>query len=171
MRNQYNKMREQFNRRTLCSGIMAAFVMAVPAHVFAQGFVLEEVVVTARKRTENLQEVPDSITAFGRAQIESAGIAGFEDFANLTPNLSLNEGYRPGVAKITVRGMITPQVGDPPIAYVVDGVTASSIDFINQDLFAIERIEVLRGPQGALYGKGAVGGAINIVTRRPSNEL
>ena len=171
MRNQYKKMRDQFNKHTLCSGIMAAFVMAVPAHVFAQGFVLEEVVVTARKRTENLQEVPDSITAFGRAQIESAGITGFEDFANLTPNLSLNEGYRPGVAKITVRGMITPQVGDPPIAYVVDGVTASSIDFINQDLFAIERIEVLRGPQGALYGKGAVGGAINIVTRRPSNEL
>ena len=171
MRNQFNKTRKQSNKHILCTGIIAAFAMAIPVHVFAQGFVLEEVVVTARKRTENLQEVPDSITAFGRDQIESAGIEDFDDFANLTPNLSLNEGYRPGVAKITIRGMITPQVGDPPIAYVVDGVTASSIDFINQDLFAIERIEVLRGPQGALYGKGAVGGAINIVTRRPTNEL
>ena len=74
MINRFNKMREKFNQRTLCLGIMAAFVMAVPLHVFAQGFVLEEVVVTARKRTENLQEVPDSITAFGRSQIESAGI-------------------------------------------------------------------------------------------------
>ena len=171
MRDQFNKTRKQSNKHILCTGIIAAFAMAIPVHVFAQGFVLEEVVVTARKRAENLQEVPDSITAFGRDQIESAGIEGFDDFANLTPNRSLNEGYRPGVAKITIRGMITPQVGDPPIAYVVDGVTASSIDFINQDLFAIERIEVLRGPQGALYGKGAVGGAINIVTRRPTNEL
>jgi len=90
MRNKINRMREKINKHTLYSAIMAAFVMAIPAHVFAQGFVIEEVVVTARKRTENLQDVPDSITAFGRAQIESAGIEGFEDFANLTPNLSLN---------------------------------------------------------------------------------
>ena len=143
---------------------------AVSAQVEAQSLI-EELVVTSRKRAETLQEVPDSITAFGRDQIESAGIKGFDDFANLTPNLSLNEGYRPGAAKITIRGMITPQVGDAPIAYVIDGVTAPSIDFINQDLFAIERIEVLRGPQGALYGKGAVGGAINITTRQPGNEI
>ena len=143
---------------------------AVAGQVQAQSLI-EELVVTSRKRAETLQEIPDSITAFGRDQIESAGIKGFGDFANLTPNLSMNEGYRPGVAKITIRGMITPAVGDPPIAYVIDGITAPSIDFINQDLFAIERIEVLRGPQGALYGKGAVGGAINIVTRQPGNEV
>jgi len=136
----------------------------------AQGGILEEVIVTARKRAENLQEVPDAITVFGQDQIESAGIMNVRDFADLTPNLSWNEGFQAGTPRISIRGLITPQVGDAPVAYVVDGITAAAMDFISQEIFAIERIEVLKGPQGALYGKGAVGGAINITTRSPTDE-
>ncbi len=130
-----------------------------------------QIIITARKRAERLLDVPDAVTAFSKDQIESAGIKDYKGFANLTPNLSFDENYRPGVARISIRGMITPQVGDPPIAHVVDGITAPSTDFINQELFTVERIEVLKGPQGALYGKGAVAGAINITTRQPTDEF
>ncbi|MBN8432304.1 TonB-dependent receptor [Microbulbifer salipaludis] len=142
---------------------------AIAAESYAD-YTIEEVQVTARKRAESLQEVPDSINVLSAAQIESAGIRDLKGVAALTPNLSMDDNYRPGTARISIRGMITPQVGDAPLAYVVDGVTAPSMDFINQDLHAVERIEVIKGPQGALYGKGAVGGAINIVTREPTNE-
>lgn len=133
--------------------------------------VLEEIVVTSRKRAENLQSVPDSITAFDSMAIENAGIDDVQDFIDLTPNISMRETFRAGVTFITIRGITTGQQGWAPATYVVDGVQASSLDAINQGaLVDIERIEVLKGPQGALYGAGAIAGAINVVTKKPTNE-
>ena len=132
---------------------------------------VDQIVVTARRRDESLQDIPESVTVFSADQIERAGISSLRDVADLTPNLSQLDNYRPGLARIQVRGVITPQVGDAPIAYVVDGVTAPDLEFMNQELFDIERIEVLRGAQGALYGRGAIGGAVNIVTKKPTNEF
>ncbi|MDO6694767.1 TonB-dependent receptor [Aliiglaciecola sp. 3_MG-2023] len=132
---------------------------------------IEKVVVTARGRVENIQNIPESITSFNAEQIERAGIKSFRDVADLTPNLSQLDNFRPGLARIQIRGLITPQVGDAPLAFVVDGITASDLEFMNQQLFDIERIEVLRGAQGALYGRGAIGGAVNITTRRPTNDF
>jgi iron complex outermembrane receptor protein len=131
----------------------------------------EKIVVTARGRVESLQEIPESITSFNAKQIERAGIKSFRDVADLTPNLSQLDNFRPGLARIQIRGLITPQVGDAPLAFVVDGITASDLEFMNQQLFDIERIEILRGAQGALYGRGAIGGAVNITTRRPTNDF
>lgn len=131
---------------------------------------LDNIVVTARRRSESLQDIPESVTAFSAAQIERAGISSLRDVADLTPNLSQLDNFRPGLARIQIRGVITPQLGEAPIAYVVDGVTASDLEFMNQELVDIERIEVLRGAQGALYGRGAIGGAVNIVTKKPTNE-
>lgn len=132
---------------------------------------IEKIVVSARGRVESIQSVPDSVTAFNSDDIENARITSFRDVANLTPNLSALDNFRPGLARITIRGLITPQVGDPPLAFVVDGVTASDIEFINQDLVDIERIEVMRGAQGALYGRGAVGGAVIVTTKQPIESL
>ena len=130
-----------------------------------------EIIVTARRRDERLQDVPESVTAFSAKDIANAGIANFRDVADLTPNLSQLDNYRPGLARFQVRGLITPQIGDPPLAFVFDGVTAPDQEFVNQDLVDIERIEVLRGAQGALYGRGAVGGAVNIITKQPTNDF
>ena len=132
---------------------------------------IEKIVVTARGRVETIQNVPDSVTAFSADMIDNARITSFRDVADLTPNLSALDNFRPGLARITIRGLITPQVGDPPLAFVVDGVTASDIEFINQDLVDIERIEVMRGAQGALYGRGAVGGAVLVTTKQPIEDL
>lgn len=132
---------------------------------------VERIVVTSRKRVETLQQIPDSVTVFNDKLIEAAGIESIKDFSALTPNLNVSSNFRSGLNFVTVRGLITPQVGEAPIAYVVDGITVPSLDFINQGLHDIDRIEVLRGPQGAIYGKNAIGGAVNIVTKRPSDEF
>jgi iron complex outermembrane receptor protein len=135
---------------------------------------LNEVVVTARKREENLQDVPDAITAFTAASIENAGIRHISDFFALTPNLTFEDGsdYRSGYFNLSMRGIGNSQGGWPSVAYIIDGVPADSTDSINSgSLEDIERIEVLRGPQSALYGANAIAGAINIVTRRPTNDF
>ena len=132
--------------------------------------VIEEVVVTARKRSENLQEIPDSVTVFGETAIERAGINNMSDFAALTPNFSAYGNFRPNLTNISIRGFTSTQLGEPPVAFVVDGITVPNLEFMNQGLIDIQQIEVIRGPQGALYGKNAIGGVINITTRAPSDE-
>lgn len=131
-----------------------------------------EIVVTARKMSESLQDVPDSVTAFSASTLESAGVRDVPGFVALTPNVTLRESFRQGQSYITVRGITTGQQGWSPVTYVVDGVPAGSNDSINTGaLVGIERIEVLKGPQSALYGAGAIGGAINIITKEPGDEL
>ena len=148
-----------------------ALTAVTPIELLADEPVLEEIVVTSRKRAESLQDVPDSITAFGASQIENAGIDEVQDFIDMTPNIMMRETFRAGVTFITIRGVSTGQQGWPPVTYVVDGVQSGSIDAINQgSLVDIERIEILKGPQGALYGAGAIAGAINIVTKKPTND-
>lgn len=147
-----------------------ASLMAGSAAVFAQE--LEEIVVTARYRSESLQEIPISVTAFDSAKIEAAGITDIEGFINLTPNFLAREGFRSGVTFLTIRGITTGQKGFAPISYIIDGVKTSYMDAVNQGtLFDLERIEVLKGPQSALYGAGAIAGAVNVITKEPTDEL
>ena len=163
-----------FNKSLLACAISTAFITVVHAEESikeptASG--IEVIEVTARGRVETIQSVPDSVTAFSADDIERSRISNFRDVADMTPNLSQLDNFRPGIARITIRGLITPQVGDPPLAFVVDGVTAPDLEFINQDLVDIERIEVMRGAQGALYGRGAVGGAVIVTTKQPLEDF
>jgi len=133
---------------------------------------LDAITVTARLRAESIQEVPDSIVAFSADEINRAGIDSIQNIADMVPNIILRKAWRSGESNITVRGITSGRQGWPPVAFVIDGVKASSIDAMEQGtLMDIERIEVLKGPQGALYGAGAIGGAINILTRQPSDAF
>lgn len=133
---------------------------------------LETITVTARRKAESLQDVPDSIRAYSAEVLEAAGVRDVSGFVALTPNVTLRESFRQGQTYLTVRGITTGQQGWAPVTYVVDGVPVGSTDSINTGaLVGIERIEVLKGPQGALYGAGAIAGAINVVTRKPGDEL
>ena len=135
--------------------------------------VLQEIVVTARKREESLQNVPDAITAFTATSIVDAGIQQLGDFAALTPNLDFHQSnaYRAGVFDLSMRGIGNGQEGWPSVSYIVDGVPADSLDSIaSGSLEDIDRIEVLRGPQSALYGFNALAGAINVITKLPTND-
>lgn len=148
-----------------------AAVLLPPAPVAtASEMQLEEIVVTARKREERLQEVPESVTVFSAAQIEQAGIESVRDFVDMTPNLIIRETFRSNETFLTMRGLAGAQGALPPVSIIVDGVQLGSNDFLTQDLVDVAQIEVLKGPQGALYGQGAIAGAINITTKKPTNE-
>ncbi len=153
----------------------AAAILAFAAPVLAQdrggaGIELEEIVVTARKRVERLQDVPDSITALSAAVLEERGVTGIADVLDFVPGLSIAQGQNPGTVTISARGISQVRNGEAPVAVVIDGVQLSSPNQITQELYDLERVEVLKGPQGALYGRNAIAGAINIVTREPGND-
>lgn len=132
-----------------------------------QATTLEQITVTSRQRSEKLQDVPISVTAFSAKDIRDAGISRPRDFIALTANVNVNESQNAGTSFITIRGISQVRNSEKPVAVVVDGVPQTSTNQFNQELFDIEQIEVLKGPQGALYGNNAIGGAINITTVAP----
>src|ERR1700730_8696381 len=132
---------------------------------------LESIEVTARRITENVQNVPESMTVLTAATIAEAGITSVTDVANLVPNMIFNTTPIPGGDNFTVRGISMAQGAEAPVVFVVDGVEVPDPLFINEELLDIAKIQVLRGPQGSLYGRNALAGAIIIDTQQPSNDF
>lgn len=133
---------------------------------------LDEVVVTtARMRAEDIQRVPVSATVYSAKAIEDAGIQQMGDFIALTPNISLQQSLSLGTSLLTIRGLTQAQNQEAPVSTIIDGVQMISDRQFAQDLYDIQSIEVLRGPQGSLYGRNADGGAIIITTRQPTDHL
>ncbi|MDX2210500.1 MAG: TonB-dependent receptor [Sphingopyxis sp.] len=130
-----------------------------------------DIVVTALRRDANLQDVPAAVTAFDESAIENAGIERPIDFINLTSNVNLVETQNSGNAFIIIRGITQARNSEPSVAVVVDGVQQVNPAQFNQELFDIGQIEVLKGPQGGLYGRNAIGGAIIITSKAPSDEF
>lgn len=152
----------------------ATVLMVAPISVRAddQGEnLLEEVVVTARMREEKFIDVPISSTVLSAAEIEDARMNNVGDFVARSPNVSLVEVQSAGTSFMTIRGISQVRNGEPPVATVVDGVQLVNSAQFTQELVDVQQIEVLRGPQGALYGRNASGGAIVITTKQPGNEL
>ena len=130
---------------------------------------LEDVIITAQKKEELLQKVPISITAFNSAQIEKFKFWNNKDISGFIPNLySADPGDNRDV--VSIRGIATTSY-DPAVTTYIDGVNQFNLDTYIPVLNDIERIEVMRGPQGSLYGRNAMGGVINIITKQPSNKL
>ncbi|WP_239018112.1 TonB-dependent receptor [Sphingomonas flavalba] len=128
-----------------------------------------DIVVTALRRSESLQDVPAAIAAYTSETIAAAGIERPSDFINLTSNVNLVETQNAGNAFIIIRGITQARNSEPSVAVVVDGVQQVNPAQFNQELFDIEQIEVLKGPQGAIYGRNAIGGAIVIRTKQPTD--
>ena len=162
-------------KRITLNTVAAIAALGTGPAVIAQGsdseLALEEVVVTAQRREESLQEVPIQVSAFSPQNIQDAGIATTADFVNLVPNVTLDDSFTYLNTLVTVRGVAQINNADSPVAIVIDGVPQNNQKQFKMNLFDVERIEVLKGPQGALYGRNAIGGAINIVTRAPGDEL
>ncbi|MEZ5981000.1 MAG: TonB-dependent receptor [Parvularculaceae bacterium] len=131
----------------------------------------DEIVVTTRKREESLQTVPVAVTAFSAEQIESARITSVEDIALLTPGLTFAPIFGGSAATPVIRGQSTT-IGEPNVGFFIDGVYQSSRSIMDSLLGdSIERVEVAKGPQSALYGRNTFAGAINFITKEPSNEF
>lgn len=130
---------------------------------------VSDVIVTARRREETLREIPASVTALSSEVIERAGVRNVEDVARMTPGLtfvSLGSNF----ALPVIRGLST-NVGESNVGFFIDGVYQGSRSGMDRQLADVERIEVIKGPQVALYGRNAFGGAINVITRAPSNDF
>ena len=151
-----------------------AVTATVPAHAQASTATLEEIVVTAQRRESNLQDVPVAVSAFSSEALAAAGVTRIENLANAVPNVFINTGTSIRATIISVRGISSnpnnPGV-DPAVGVFVDGVYMGRPTTINSGLYDLERIEFLRGPQGTLYGKNTIAGAINFITRMPADEL
>ena len=130
-----------------------------------------DIIVTARGREEALSKAPIAVTAFSSKAIDDARIKNVSDFIGLTPNVSIAEAQSAGISFITIRGISQVRNGESPVAVVVDGVQQVTSRQFNSDLFDVQQIEVLRGPQGALYGRNAIGGAMVITTKQPTNDF
>ena len=164
---------------SVCAGVVAgAAAPAMSQTSVASPATLDEITVTARRREESLQEVPLSITAFTAADIQRAGISSFGDVAKLTPSLVFDQDFGANDTRPTIRGLPATR-GRPPVGVLIDGIDVSSEAIatagggilLNLRLLDLERIEVVKGPQSALYGRVAFGGAINYVTARPGDTL
>ena len=167
------------NRRFL-SGLALLVPLLVTA-TFAQGqdpngpdpLALEEVVVTATKRAQSIQEVPMSVTAFTAEFFKDSGVSDLAGLEQYTPSLKITPGTDSNSTSIRIRGIgsVGTNVGiDPSVGTFIDGVYQGRAGMSIGDLIDIERIEILRGPQGTLYGKNTAAGAISIITMTPSPE-
>src|SRR6056300_223512 len=150
--------------------ISASVVAALFSTDLAAQAMLEEVVVTARKRSETLFESPISVKAFTESEIRAAGIQTPQDFVDLTPNVTLVQTQSTGNSFLNIRGVSSARNSELAAAVLIAGVLLSNPTQLNQQLFDIQQVEVLRGPQGALYGRNAIGGAVTITTKAPSEE-
>ena len=134
---------------------------------------LDRITVTAQRIEESLQDVPIAVSAVESETLEQSGIGNVDDLSMRVPGLSIGR-FNPAQPQIYIRGIgSTDQSasGDPSVGVFIDGVYISRHGAMDLDFFDLERVEVLRGPQGTLYGKNVVGGAINYVTRPPSSEF
>ena len=134
--------------------------------------VLEEVLVTASKRTESLQDLPFSVSALGEQLITDSQLATPQDLAQLTPGLKFIETIGRNTGTPVIRGVSPVAFQDPTVLIYTDGFTLGLTGESNNSyLFDLERIEVLKGPQATLYGRNALGGVINYITKKPGNEF
>ena len=134
---------------------------------------VQEVIVTAQYREERLQEVPTSITSLNADVLRLSGANNLKDLQNLVPNVQFAGESFAGNPKVVIRGLYinTRTAGlEPSFGVYVDGVFQGRPIAYNLDLIDIERVEYLRGPQGSLYGKNTISGAINVITKKPGNE-
>ena len=143
------------------SSLALAAVCVLPTCAFAQ---LEEIVVTATRRETNLQDTPLSIQAFTNEQLELGGITNGRDLGIMVPNVVLNPNTGGAQSNFYVRGL-------PGVGLYVDGVWQDGFGFQQMDFTEMERVEVLRGPQGTLFGRNTNGGAVNMTTKKPADEF
>lgn len=148
-----------------------ASVAPIPVVLAQSDMAIEEVVVTARKRSENMQEVPIAMSVIDEMTIERAGIQRAADYIGLIPNVTIVDAANVGDTQVSIRGVVSTRDAESTFAYVVDGILSTNPNSFNEELFDVQQIEVLKGPQGALYGRNAVAGAILVTTQVPTNEF
>lgn len=174
-------------RAILLTSVSAMMSLGMPAVCFAQATSenqnaqssagdapgIQDIVVTAAKRSENLRDVPAAISALSGADLSAKGISNALQLQFAVPGVSIGDDVFGG-ANVVTRGVGSVNLfpgGDPGVPIHIDGHYIQSTAFVLRDFLDVNRVEVLRGPQGTLYGRNAVGGSINVVTNRPTSDF
>ncbi len=146
--------------------LAAPLICLAPLPTLAQPGQLEQIIITAERRETNLQQTPMSVEAFTAETLELSGLEQGRDLGIMVPNVVLNPagGGGPGGASLYIRGL-------PGVGIYIDGVWQGSASFLQSNFIELESIEVLRGPQGTLFGRNTNGGAVNIKTKGPGDEF
>ena len=155
---------------TIAIPLLTILSMALPPPLFAQG-ALEEIIVTAQRREQSLQEVPISLEAIGGQELVEQGFRTMDDLAEFSPSIELD--VRMQDQNISIRGMGTAGSSlalEQAAPTFIDGVVIGRTSMVKSTFFDLERIEVLRGPQPVYFGQNAVAGAISLVTRKPTQQ-
>ena len=141
----------------------------------SSSYTVEEIIVTARKRSESIQDVPVAVSALSVEQIERGNIQRVQDLEKLVPNVELSDmAFAGGAMSAAIRGLTFDDLEktfETTVGVVIDGVFAASNSGVDLDLFDLEAVEILRGPQGTLFGRNTIGGVINITRTKPTREL
>jgi iron complex outermembrane receptor protein len=162
-------------RAAVLSAMLAPLAVVPTVHAQEESSrVLEEITVTARQRTESLQGVPVAVTVMDESMIQKTFAQNLGELGDYAPNVTI--GTVPGftAAYIAIRGVSTggiPSTFDPAVTLAVDGFYLGHYQASLLDMFDIQQVEILRGPQGTLFGKNTIGGVINVSTKRPSGEF
>lgn len=161
--------RNQFKRSLIALGVISTLGITD----FSIAAELEEVVVTARKRSENLQDVPMAVSSFNADQLRNAQVDDILDLERMTPNITVTTtgGLVAGAVSVFIRGIGNDAGFDQGVGIYVDDVYINRTTGALLDVFDTERVEVLKGPQGNLYGRNTIGGAIKFVSKEPTEEL
>ncbi|EED36302.1 TonB-dependent receptor [Luminiphilus syltensis NOR5-1B] len=160
----------------LCSSVSVLLLLIPGISISAAAqtsVVLEEVIVTAQKRSENVQDVPISMIAFSGDQLEASGIDTLIDLQNFVPNLNIGQGSQLANTRIMMRGVGSAgnNAIEPSVGTFIDGVFYARPSAVLGNLVDIQSVEVLRGPQGTLFGRNTPMGALSISTKKPTDEL
>lgn len=161
-------------RRLLALGLLCALNPCVSlAQTEGTSGALDEIVVTAQKKSESIEKVPLAVSAFGANQLQKSGVTDLSSLAAMAPDVNMGE--QNGGARLTIRGIGLQENGpgseDSPVAYNQDGVYIARTAAAMMGFFDLNDVEILRGPQGTLYGRNATGGAVNVNTMDPTDTF
>ena len=161
-----------YTRTLLASACALAFALPAHAQEAAEEADPNVIIVTAQNRAQNLNDVPIKIDVVSGEELQKAGFGSMNDVGKIAPVVQLNQDQ--GTVKVTVRGVGTTsndEAQDTSVVVNIDGEYINRPNVMGMALFDIDRVEVLRGPQGTLYGRNSTGGAINFITRKPGKDF
>lgn len=159
-------------RKLMAGVLMGSACVIAPPQVLAQTSVIEEVIVTARKREETLQDISAAVSVVDSSRLQQNVVNDVRDLQTIVPNITVGETI--GIMKVNIRGLgnsTVTRAEDSEVVLHVDGAVVSRMETQSMTFFDLDRIEVLRGPQGTLYGRNSTGGTINLVTAKPTEEF